>query len=281
MKLRQLACLLLVASCAHGAAGAADLAKIDRSIRREPAYRSAPRYCLLVFGPEAEHRVWLVLDGDSLYVDRNGNGDLTKDGTRVAVGKWEPAKAHPAHSHEKFIRAGDLQLGGLTHTGLTVVQTQFQRKIDPSVENAKSWQTHNDDVWRQTGDGITFLVYLDLDTRCYEQFKTARDRNVRHCSAAWWIGSPLSFGRSRADAPVLHFGGPLTLRVADTELRRGKKPQEVTANLGTPGLGAFVVADYELVPDDLSFDPVLEVEFPSGAPGLPPLTQKIRLDHRC
>ena len=46
-----------------------DLAKIERSIKKEPAYKSTPRYCLLVFGPEADKRVWLVLDGDVLGLD--------------------------------------------------------------------------------------------------------------------------------------------------------------------------------------------------------------------
>src|SRR5262249_35395301 len=60
---------------------AADLAMVDRSIRKEPAYQTkAPKYCLLVFGPEAKTRVWLVLDGNTLYVDKNGNGDLTEAG---------------------------------------------------------------------------------------------------------------------------------------------------------------------------------------------------------
>ena len=54
-----------------------DLTKVDRTIAKEPAYKTKPRYCLLVFGPEPKIRVWLVLDGDVLYVDRNGNGDLT------------------------------------------------------------------------------------------------------------------------------------------------------------------------------------------------------------
>src|SRR5438067_1165710 len=66
-------------------ASAADLSKIDRSITREPAYKGKPKYCLLVFGPEAKTKVWLVLDGDTLYVDRNGNGDLTENGERVAM----------------------------------------------------------------------------------------------------------------------------------------------------------------------------------------------------
>lgn len=60
---------------------ATDLAKIDRTIAKEPAYRTkTPKYGLLVFGPEGKDRVWLVHDGDVLYVDRNGNGDLTEPG---------------------------------------------------------------------------------------------------------------------------------------------------------------------------------------------------------
>ena len=55
-----------------------DLTKIDRSVAKEPNYSKAPRYCLLVFGMKAETRVWLVLDGDTLYVDRDGDGDLTE-----------------------------------------------------------------------------------------------------------------------------------------------------------------------------------------------------------
>ena len=68
-----------------GRGAAVDLTTIDRSIRKEPAYQSkAPQYCLLVFGPQAKTRVWLVLDGDALYLDRNGNGDLTDPGERLA-----------------------------------------------------------------------------------------------------------------------------------------------------------------------------------------------------
>src|SRR5436853_400879 len=63
---------------------AADLKTIDRRVEREPKYHSGkPEYCLLVFGAKAEARVWLVKDGDVLYVDRNGNGDLTEDGEKI------------------------------------------------------------------------------------------------------------------------------------------------------------------------------------------------------
>jgi len=62
---------------------ATDLTKIDRTIVKEPAYKGKPAYCLLVFGPEAKTRAWVVMDGDLIYIDRNGNGDLTEPGKQV------------------------------------------------------------------------------------------------------------------------------------------------------------------------------------------------------
>jgi hypothetical protein len=63
---------------------AADLSQVDRTLARQPAYQTqTPRYALVVFGAEAASRHWLVADGHSLYVDRNGNGDLTESGEQV------------------------------------------------------------------------------------------------------------------------------------------------------------------------------------------------------
>jgi hypothetical protein len=66
-------------------AGAADLSAIPRTILKEPTYQGKPRYCLLVFGKDAKTRIWMVRDDQSVYVDRNSNGDLT-----------EPAEKHPS-----------------------------------------------------------------------------------------------------------------------------------------------------------------------------------------
>src|ERR1700716_872057 len=76
---------LVVAGNMAVTAWGADLTKIDRTIAKEPAYKGKPKYCLLVFGPEAKTRVWLGLDGDVLYADRNGNGDLTEEGERLVA----------------------------------------------------------------------------------------------------------------------------------------------------------------------------------------------------
>jgi len=69
-------------------ANAIDLTTIDRSIAKEPVYATeTPRYLLLVFGLNAESQVWIVFDGKTFYVDRNGNGNLT-EANEVAEARW-------------------------------------------------------------------------------------------------------------------------------------------------------------------------------------------------
>jgi len=67
------------------------LQSVDRRIQKEPEYIARrPLYGLLVFGPAAQKRIWLVLDHsepeaelyDVLYVDLNANGDLTESTER-------------------------------------------------------------------------------------------------------------------------------------------------------------------------------------------------------
>jgi hypothetical protein len=79
----RLVSVILVVAAGTAPASGVDLSRINRIIAKEPTYRSAPRYCLLVFGPEARTHVWLVIDGNTLYVDRNSNGDLTEAGEAV------------------------------------------------------------------------------------------------------------------------------------------------------------------------------------------------------
>jgi hypothetical protein len=77
---------VLIALLAAGSglhAGSPDLATVKCGIVKEPAYREKPRWCLLVFGKDALTRIWLVQDGKVLYIDRNGNGDLTEPGKTV------------------------------------------------------------------------------------------------------------------------------------------------------------------------------------------------------
>src|SRR5262249_51630932 len=53
-------------------------------------------------------KVWVVLDGNTLYVDRNGNGDLTEDGERL-----DPIEAN---APSPAFLVGGLTVGGAKHT---------------------------------------------------------------------------------------------------------------------------------------------------------------------
>src|SRR5262245_16612174 len=121
---RRFAALALLAVSA--AAPAADLTAIDRTVAKEPAYRTkAPQYCLLAFGPDAHDRVWLALDGDTLHVDRNGNGDLTDDGEAV------PAENSESQGEGEYrFRAGEVRVGGRVHKDLIVGVMRLDRLAD-------------------------------------------------------------------------------------------------------------------------------------------------------
>jgi hypothetical protein len=80
--------LLLTATLGR-ASDVPELKSVDRRIAKEPTYLAArPLYGLLVLGPAAQNRIWMVLDRsqpeveryDLLYVDLNANGDLTEPG---------------------------------------------------------------------------------------------------------------------------------------------------------------------------------------------------------
>ncbi len=63
---------------------AADLTQVERRIAKEPSYETdSPKYFLIALGPDAKARVWIVIDGQVMYVDRNGNNDLTEAGERI------------------------------------------------------------------------------------------------------------------------------------------------------------------------------------------------------
>ena len=107
----RLASMVTVLVFSTAASAAVDLTTIPRRIVKEPAYRSRPKYCLLVFGREAKTRIWLVQDGPTLYVDRNGNGDLTEPNEKVAAEK----NGADAEEGTYTFKVGDVRNGERLH----------------------------------------------------------------------------------------------------------------------------------------------------------------------
>jgi hypothetical protein len=200
-----------------GAAHAIDLSRIEKTIGKEPTYKGKPGYALLVFGPEAKTRIWLVQDGEKLFVDRNADGDLTDPAEAI-----EPSKVRVANIS---YRDKEYVIGSLgPHTDF---------KITAYSEDARQWN---------------YVLKLKVDGKL-QQF------------AGW---KPI-FKETPDKAPILHFGGPLSvqpLRFHEFSLKE-KKP-ELHLRFLTPGVGEFstVSLGYEAVPKEI--EPVALIEWPGS-----------------
>jgi len=240
-------CWVVVLKCAVFwclTASAGDLAKVDRTIKKEPTYQSkAPKYCLLVFGPQAKTRVWLVLDGDTLYIDRNGNGDLTEKGECIKK----------KGTLGQFVGGEVVDVDGKTkHTNVMVMH--------------------------QTEDGLAFtfvtamvagkhMFMAGLDSLGALQFADRpQDAPIIH------FGGPLQMGLNAKFSA----SGKL-------ELIRSGKGEELYAWVGTPGLGkgTFAALMHQVggVPGEVH--PVAEIEFANKKANEPPIKAKVILKERC
>jgi hypothetical protein len=207
-------------------AAALDLTKVPRAIARQPAYAGRPQYCLLVFGAAAQTHVWLVLDGNVLYVDRNGNGDLSEPGERVTISPGE-----------QVFEVGDIveRDGKTLHTGLEV-------KVRPTIRLSIALRGKR-------------LQYTDGN---------------------------LKFAGRPQDAPIVHFNGPLTMRLGHSrlELPRGEQViPKLMADIGTPGLGPETFAPISKEEIPFTSEPVAEVEFADRDGGAKPIIVRTSLRH--
>jgi hypothetical protein len=71
------------------AKAASVLDSVNRTIGKEPKYSHKPKYSLVVLGTNADAKLWMVEDGETLYLDKNLNGDLTDDGPPIARGQTQ------------------------------------------------------------------------------------------------------------------------------------------------------------------------------------------------
>jgi hypothetical protein len=249
---------------------AGDLAKIDRTIAKLPALKSEhPEYCLLVFGADLHKRVWLVHDGDVLYVDRNGNGDLTEPDERITA---DPDYSDPNDGIYWF-KAGDVIDGQLEHKNLRFswFKVDHLRESDPQLKEIldrdPKWRacdaTIDFEIPGQLGGGIGGRVPMKIGVQD---------------SRGW-----LQFASRPEEAPLVHFGGPWQITFYDKEeWQVGRNKQEADFAVGTPGIGSGSTAFVEyqgIVPPELK--PKLKVAYPSAIEGQPPIERTYELGKRC
>ncbi len=244
---------------------AADLTQIDRKIAKEPAYKSKPKYCLLVFGPEAKKRVWLALDGDTLYVDRNGNGDLTEEGAKVTATKREGSD-----EDSYTFQAGDVREGGLLHKELSLTVTSLSPLAEQD-ELAKALVSKD-----AKARAYHLSVYVEMPG-----WKGVGGRVQQHVSFVD-VNGVLQFAGRPQDAPVVWFGGPWQVTLFGRHQLTAGGETDLVLGVGTPGVGAGTTTwiAYEGVIPEKTY-PTLEITYPPKQPGGPPVTQRYELPRRC
>jgi hypothetical protein len=193
----------LVLSCAT--AKATDLTTIARSIAKEPTYKTKPKYCLLVFGHEAKTRVWVVLDGDVLYVDRNGNGDLTEQGEAVKPTPWLtiPGPDDPGQKYRLF-KAGEV------------------REAGAKVKHSLTFREER--RWGRSGYSAEVLV-----RGRHEQVAYFLATEAPGGAPVAWFNGPLT---------VHPYG-------ANQTLGRNAEPSTISFAVGTPGLATTTTIAYD------------------------------------
>jgi hypothetical protein len=260
--------LALLLSLPQSPARAAELGSVPRTIASEPAYRTgAPRYCLLVFGPEAATRVWLVQDGERLFVDRNGNGDLTEAGEEVAAGEG----SDPDDGVYQF-KADSIEDRGQLHKDLTVelVRLDHLARSDPEIGA----------LLARDPQRRFYIIGLDVDLP--GRAGAGVGGRVRHLVLCRDAHGVLSFSSTPAEAPIVHFGGPWEITLYEPARLTLDRQVELMLGVGTPGLGpgttAFVAYE-KLIPPDAH--PVVELTLPAREADQRAITQRLELKERC
>jgi hypothetical protein len=260
-------CALFLAVLSSSAVHAVDVTKIERTIAKEPAYAGKPKYCLLVFGPEAKTRIWLVLDGDKLYVDKNGNGDLTDDGPPVAAkldGEGDQAT--------QTFTAGEIRDGPRVHKQLSIQV----RSLKPTAESHAPTKRFLDAHPGANG----YVLSADIE-RPGHKGNGIGGRVGQWLSLADMHGY-LQFSEMVRDAPIVHFGGPLSITFYSLDELTVSRETDLILSVGTPGVGPGTTAycDYEeFIPEKLN--PQVEITFPPMTAGEPSLKQLYELKERC
>jgi hypothetical protein len=260
---------LLVAGLLAVPVSAADLSTLDRSIHKEPAYAGKPRYCLLVFGPDARERVWLVQDGDTLYVDRNGNGDLTEPGEKIAAAT-DAAPKEDGHAFE----AGDVTVGGKVHKGLTVGLTPLKRFADnPALAEIAVIR----DAFKADPGAVVARVGVDVASTRFTGAGVGK--RIGQSAGFYDLGGVFAFAATPAAVPVVHFDGPLQVSFyGELPQMRVGRSTDLILTVGTPGSGdgTFAMLAYQdTIPAGVQ--PKASVMWPGGCPK----PETVELKQRC
>jgi hypothetical protein len=254
----------------------ADPPQIDRSIGKEPVYKTKnPRYALLALGPEGKDRVWLAWDGDTLYCDRNGNGDLTDPGEKLAAKKPRPGVPQEEGSFDFDI--GDLTFGGRMHknVGVSIRRLSYYQGSSiakrPDVKAALAKDPNAQILTVSSGVDVPGLKGGGIGGR------------LSFMAGFYDLNGLLQFAAKPADASVIRLGGPLEVTFfAELPSLRVDRDSELVLVVGTSGIGpgTFAMLSYmDTIPEDRK--PVAEITYQPSKRGEKPFKELFEIKGRC
>jgi len=250
-----------------------DLSKIDRTIKKEPIYKSTPHYALLAIGSHAEHLAWLVIDGDDVaYIDRDGNGDLTDPSERIELDRAATDQINLGNPGA--IKAFHVfPLGEVAGTRLTFRlwsrDTKYDVSLDQTMKEYPEFRKIHDDM-RERGMENGSLM--------------------REAQDGMQAQIPLALTLKADDAQICHFKGPLSIasRFGKQQyIEPWPKQTNFEVCIGTrclpplnwPHAGFdFSPLTTSEVPNDMH--PIAMIEYPSNSSDKPQ-RQPLVLDQRC
>jgi hypothetical protein len=267
--------LLLVGGWLSAAQASADPPQIVRTLAKEPRYQTkTPKYGLLVFGAEGKDRVWLVHEGDTLYVDRNGNSDLTEPAEKVPAEKR--AGVNP-HEDGYSFAVGELTLKDGKHKGLTVHIVPLKRYADSALGERAEVKA------ALAKDPKAAVVSLAIEVETTGPKGGGVDGRLAFSAGPHDLNGVFQLSDTPANAPVVHLGGPLQITFyGELPTLRAGRDGELVLVVGTPGIGpgTFAMLGYtSTIPDDAK--PTCELMFSAAKLGSSPLKEKFEIKQRC
>lgn len=213
---------------------------------------SNPQFCFWQFPGSKKHRVLVVADGKYLFVDRNGNHDLTEADERVLSTKNEYS---PDRSF--VFNIGKISVAGATHvmTELTIHPLEYAGR-----DNAKIKQLLDKDP-----QANSYLLSSQIQTERFHG--SGLNGRVPVLVGSTDLDGVLQFGKTIETAPTIDLLGDLEIRLySKIKLRPGSQP-DITTVVGTPGTapGIFAMISYEDVIPEVY--PSLKLRVTSGENG--------------
>jgi len=230
--------------------GGDEMPEFPKRIAKEPAYTAATQYyALFVLGHAGDTRVWMVADGDRLYVDSNGNGDLTDPGERFDAFHSSQDDYIPLRRTWKVPKLAVSDRYTDVEVNVALVNPKW--RPSPKASNAAEMTLFMAAYAKAPGANLTHIA-VSVGGRTWQ------------CSAMW--------ATSKAAAPVFRMDtrtfsvGVIEILVPHV-LSRRRELERLQVGVGAPGSGGTQPGCFSWV-DFHEFGnfarPVADIEFPAG-----------------